>query len=36
MRVTFPHIGNMWIILKAMADKIGFAFSGAKWARVPD
>ena len=24
MRVTFPHIGNMWIILKAMADKIGF------------
>ena len=24
MRVTFPHIGNMWLILKAMADKIGF------------
>ena len=24
MRVTFPHIGNMWIILKAMADKISF------------
>jgi predicted nucleotide-binding protein (sugar kinase/HSP70/actin superfamily) len=24
MRVTFPHIGNMWLILKALADKIGF------------
>lgn len=24
MRVTFPHIGNMWIILKAMADRVGF------------
>jgi predicted nucleotide-binding protein (sugar kinase/HSP70/actin superfamily) len=24
MRVTFPHIGNMWLILKAMAEKIGF------------
>jgi len=24
MRVTFPHIGNMWLILKAAADKIGF------------
>jgi predicted nucleotide-binding protein (sugar kinase/HSP70/actin superfamily) len=24
MRVTFPHIGNLWIALKAMADKIGF------------
>lgn len=24
MRATFPHIGNMWIILKGMADRIGF------------
>jgi len=24
MRVTFPHIGNLWIALRAMADKIGF------------
>lgn len=24
MRVTLPHIGNLWIGLKAMADRIGF------------
>ena len=24
MRVTFQHVGNMWIGLKAMADKLGF------------
>lgn len=24
MRVTFPHIGNMWMALKAMSDRIGF------------
>ena len=24
MRVSFQHIGNMWVGLKAVADKIGF------------
>lgn len=23
MRVTFPHIGNLWVMIKAMADKMG-------------
>jgi predicted nucleotide-binding protein (sugar kinase/HSP70/actin superfamily) len=24
MRVTFPHIGNLWVALKALADRTGF------------
>jgi predicted nucleotide-binding protein (sugar kinase/HSP70/actin superfamily) len=24
MRVTFPHIGNLWVALKALADRAGF------------